>query len=151
MLNVTSESTNIYYYSDFPLVTLNKTGYKILRNVPIKGSHAFAILNDLVLFSHGYDHRAVVYLYSLRDNKRKTFQTVNQNGQELKYDYAVGRGSKLFLVKDKDVYLIKRKMKSLWKNVPKVTGARVKDPAAIPRQLFLVELTGVEKGMMGNS
>jgi len=32
-----------------------------------------------------------------------------------------------------------------------LTGARVKDPAAIPRQLFLVELTGVEKGMMGNS
>lgn len=105
-LNVTSESTNIYYYSDFPLVSLNKTGYKIFRNIPIKGSHAFAILNDLVLFSHGYDHRAVVYLYSLRDKKRKIFRTVNQIGEELKYDYAVGRGSKLFLVKDNDVYII---------------------------------------------
>ncbi|SMQ77864.1 hypothetical protein SAMN05444673_3111 [Bacillus sp. OV166] len=105
-LNVTSKDTNIYYYSDFPLVTLNKTGYKIIRNVPIKGSHAFAILNDLVMFSHGYDHRAVVYLYSLRDKRRKKFQTVNQIGEELKYDYAVGRGSKLFLVKDDDVYLI---------------------------------------------
>lgn len=105
-LNVTSKSTNIYYYSDFPLVTLNKTGYKIFINVPIEGSHAFAILNDSVLFSHGYDHRAVVCLYSLSDKKRKTFHTVKQNGEELKYDYAVGRGSKLFLVKETDVYII---------------------------------------------
>ena len=105
-LNVTSESTNIYYYSDFPLVTLNKTGYKIFSNIPIRGSHAFAILNDLVLFSHGYDHRALVYLYSLREKKRKTFQPVTQNGEELKYEYAVGRGSKLFLVKDNDVFII---------------------------------------------
>jgi hypothetical protein len=105
-LNVTSESTNVYYYSDFPLVTLNKTGYKIFRNVPIEGSHAFAILNDWVLFSHGYDHRAVVSLYSLWDKKRKTFHTFEQNGEKLNYDYAVGRGSKLFLVKDNDVYII---------------------------------------------
>ncbi|MED1471679.1 hypothetical protein [Bacillus salipaludis] len=81
-------------------------GYKILRNVPTKGSHAFSVLNDLALFSHGYDHRAVVYWYSLRDKKRETFQTVTQNGEELNYDYAVGRGRKLFLVKDKDVYVI---------------------------------------------
>jgi hypothetical protein len=106
-LNVTSEGTHIYYYSDFPLVTLNKTGYKIFRNVPIQGSHAFAILNDLVLFSHGYDHKAVVFLYSLMDNKRRTFRTVNQDGEELKYDYAVGRRNKLFLVKGNDVYIIK--------------------------------------------
>ncbi|TDK61752.1 hypothetical protein E2K98_12750 [Bacillus salipaludis] len=105
-LNVTSESANIYYYSDFPLVKINKSGYEIFRKIPIKGSHAFAILNDVVLFSHGYDGSAVVYLYSLRDKKRKTLHTVNQNGEELKYDYAVGRGSKLFLIKDKDVYLI---------------------------------------------
>ncbi|MDQ6596404.1 hypothetical protein E2K98_30010 [Bacillus salipaludis] len=105
-LNVTSESTIIYYYYDFPLVKLNKTGYEIFPNIPIKGSHAFANLNDFVLFSHGYDDRAVVYLYSLRDKQRKTFQTVDQNGEELKYEYAVGRGSKLFLVKGRNVYLI---------------------------------------------
>ena len=105
-LNVTSEGTIIYYYSDFPLVTLNKAGYKIHPKIPIKGSHAFAILNDWVLFSHGYDQKAVVFLYSLRDKKRKKFKTVNQNGEELKYEYAVGRGSKLFLVKDNDVYII---------------------------------------------
>ncbi|MGG1679325.1 hypothetical protein ACIFOT_26920, partial [Neobacillus sp. NRS-1170] len=69
-------------------------------------SHAFALLNDFVLFSHGYDHKAAVCLYSSRDKKRKTFQTVTQNGEELIYDYAVGRGSKLFLVKDNDVYII---------------------------------------------
>ncbi|MCM3729865.1 hypothetical protein M3226_30540 [Neobacillus cucumis] len=45
-------------------------------------------------------------MFSLRDKRRKKFQTVNQIGEELKYDYAVGRGSKLFLVKDDDVYLI---------------------------------------------
>ncbi|MGG1397725.1 hypothetical protein ABE288_07840 [Bacillus salipaludis] len=48
----------------------------------------------------------MVYLYSLRDKQRKTFQTIDQNGEELKYEYAVGRGSKLFLVKGNDVYLI---------------------------------------------
>lgn len=106
-LNVTSEDTHIYYYGDFPLVTLNKKGYKTFLNIPVIGSHAFAILNDKVLFSHGYDRLPVVYLYSLSDNKKRTFRTVNKTGEQLKYDYAFSRGSHLFLVKGYDVYVIK--------------------------------------------
>lgn len=105
-LNVTSESTNIYYYDDFPIVKLNNKGFEIFHNVPVEGSHAFAIMNDHVLFSHDYDHKAEVYLYSLLNKNIERFYTLNQEGKSLNYDYAVGRESKLFLIKDKDIFLI---------------------------------------------
>ena len=105
-LNVTSESTNIYYYDDFPIVKLNNKGFEIFHNVPVKGSHAFAIMNDFVLFSHDYDGKAEVYLYSLLNKNIERFYTLTQEGKSLNYDYAVGRESKLYLIKDKDIFLI---------------------------------------------
>jgi hypothetical protein len=105
-LNVSQDHINLYYYTDFPLVILKKDEYELYPNLSIEGSHAFAITHDFALFSHDYDDKAEVYLYSLLNRKKEKFLTTDQEGKSLKYDYAVGRGSKLFLVKDKDIYLI---------------------------------------------
>jgi hypothetical protein len=105
-LNVAPESTNIYYYDDFPIVKISETGYEIFPNIPIEGSHAFAILKDAVLFSRGYNNKPEVYLYSLQTKKVVRYKTLDQEGKTLCYDYAVGRGSQLFLIKDNNIYQI---------------------------------------------
>ncbi|MDQ0242951.1 hypothetical protein J2S09_000487 [Bacillus fengqiuensis] len=105
-LNVTSDYTYIYYYSAFPIVKLNKNDFEIFHNIPVEGSHAFSIKNDFVLFSHDYDHKGEVQLYSLRNNNVERFYTLNQEGKPLNYHYAVSRESKLFLMNDKDIYLL---------------------------------------------
>lgn len=104
-LNVTSDETvYIYYYSDFPLVKLTKNSFEIIRNIPIKGSHAFAILEDYALFEHGYGQKGKMHLYSMRNKSLKSFNLLNKNGKVLNYDYAVGRGCKFYFIKDKDIY-----------------------------------------------
>jgi hypothetical protein len=105
-LNVSEDHINLYYYTDFPLIKLKKDGYEVYHDIPIKGSHAFSIMNDFVLFSHDYDDKPEVYLYSLLDRKKQRFHTKSQEGKSLTYDYAVGRGNKLFLIKGKDIYQI---------------------------------------------
>lgn len=106
-LNVTSDETVcIYYYSEFPLVKINKNTYEIFKNIPVRDSNAFAIKNDFVLFSSDYDRKGKVYLYSLQNRSKNIFYTLDQEGKSLNYDYAVGRDNKLFLTKDKDIYLI---------------------------------------------
>ncbi len=108
-LNVTSnETVFIYYYSKFPLVKIekDKDTYEIFKNIPIRGSHAFAIKNDFALFSHDYGRKGEVYLYSLQNRSKNLFYTLDQEGKSLNYDYAKGRDNKLFLTKDKDIYLV---------------------------------------------
>ncbi|PFH81984.1 hypothetical protein [Bacillus sp. AFS088145] len=106
-LNVTSDETVfIYYYSDFPLVKLTNNSFEIIKNIPIKGSSAIAIHEDYALFEHGYGQKGKMHLYSMRNKSLKNFNLLNKIGKVLNYDYAVGRGSKLYLIKDKDVYLL---------------------------------------------
>lgn len=105
-LNVTSDSTYVYYYTDFPLVKISEKGYEIFSKIPVKGSHAFAIFNGFVLFSHDYNIKAEVYLYSLKNKKMERLRTLNENGELLNYSYAVGRGSKLLFIKETDVFLL---------------------------------------------
>ncbi|PFH88689.1 hypothetical protein [Bacillus sp. AFS088145] len=106
-LNVTSDETVfIYYYNEFPLVKIEKDTYEIFKNIPIQGSHAFAIKNDFALFSHDYGSKGEVYLYSLHNRSKKKIYTMDQEGKSLNYKHAVGRDNKLFLTKDKVIYLI---------------------------------------------
>jgi hypothetical protein len=112
-LNVCSnETVYLYYYSDFPLLALhNKTGYEIFNHKafeksPIAGSHAFSIWDDQILFGHGYNGKGKLHLYSLNKKSTKSFLPVNEQNKLIKYDYAVGRKHKMFLVCENDVYLV---------------------------------------------
>ncbi|PGS49093.1 hypothetical protein [Bacillus sp. AFS041924] len=106
-LNVISEETiYIYYYSDFPLVKLTKNSFEIIKNIPIKGSSAFAIHKDYALFDNGYNQKGKMHLFSMTNKTLISFYLLDKNGKVLNYNYAVGRGSKLYFKKDKDVYLL---------------------------------------------
>lgn len=106
-LNVTSDETvYIYYYSDFPLVKLTKNSFDIIRNIPIKGSSAFAIHKDYSLFENGYNQNGKMHLFSMTNKSLKSFYLLDKNGKVLNYDYAVARGSKLYFIKEKEIYFL---------------------------------------------
>jgi hypothetical protein len=106
-MNVTSESTNIYYYYDFPFVKImGENEFELYEDIPIEGCKAFAIDGNNVLFSHGYDDKPEVYLYSLNEKKKVTFKTLKSDGSALNYNYSIGRESKLYLLESTDLYII---------------------------------------------
>ncbi|GGB42969.1 hypothetical protein [Fictibacillus barbaricus] len=106
-MNVTSHYTSVYYYYEFPLVRLKENGeYEIYHDIPIKGSHAFAINDSEVLFANDYDRKPEVYLFSLLDRKLKKYTIQDKMGNIINYEYAIGRGNKLFLVKNTNMYVV---------------------------------------------
>lgn len=106
-MNVTLDSTNIYYYNSFPFVKImGDNKFELYEDIPIEGSNAFATNGDIVLFSHDYDRKPEVYLYSLSEKKKVSLKTLKPNGSILKYDHSVGRESKLFLIEGTEVYVL---------------------------------------------
>ncbi len=106
-MNVTPDCTNIYYYSDFPFLKINgENEFELFDDIPIEGCSAFAIHGYDVLFSQDYDAKPEVYLYALHEKKKITFKTLKPDGSILNYDQAAGRGTKLFLIEDTEVYLL---------------------------------------------
>ncbi|WP_144697392.1 hypothetical protein [Fictibacillus phosphorivorans] len=106
-MNVTPDCTNIYYYSDFPFLKIKgENQFELFEDIPIQGCSAFAIHGYDVLFSQDYDAKPEVYLYALQEEKKITFKTLKPDGSILNYYQAAGRGTKLFLIEDTEVYLL---------------------------------------------
>jgi hypothetical protein len=110
-LNVFSNDiVYLYYYSDFPLLALhNKTNYELLNNdlfkqSPIKGSKAFSVWKDYILFGHGYNNKGQIHLCSIKNKTIQSYIPVNEENEIINYDYAVGRKNRLFLVCKNSVY-----------------------------------------------
>ncbi|WP_417390555.1 hypothetical protein [Gimesia sp.] len=80
-LNVcSSHETWLYYYTDFPVVRI--TNHKvngIWRNIPVSGSHAFAVSKENVLFSGGYNNRTDLIKVHLPTNQLREMKPVTVN------------------------------------------------------------------------
>jgi hypothetical protein len=107
-LNVASSSQVwLYYYRSFPLVKLNAGRCERLwKDFPIKGASAFAITDAQALFTGGYrdPERQHVFLVNLDSMSVDEFQPVAGNGEPLAITRAFGRGSKLCLQTEHDLY-----------------------------------------------
>ncbi|MGE7768890.1 hypothetical protein [Peribacillus sp. NPDC096540] len=106
-LNVVSnDEIYCYYYSDFPLLSIkNMNEYRIYNKLKIKGSNAFAVWQEQILFGPTYSNdKNFLYSYSLRDKSIITYKPVNRNGEILRQFNVIGRKSNLYLVDEKDVY-----------------------------------------------
>lgn len=113
-LNVFSnETVYLYYYSEFPLLTLhNKTDYELLNNdlfkkSPLRGSKAFSIWKDYILFGDGYNkNKEQIHLYSMQNKTIQSYIPVNEENDIINYDYAVGRKNRLLLICENSVYYL---------------------------------------------
>lgn len=105
-LNVVSNNEiYCYYYSDFPLLNIkNMSEYRIYNNFKIKGSNAFVVWKEQVLFGPTYSNDKLLYSYFLRDKSVTTYKPVNRSGEILRDFKVIGRKSKLYLVDERDIY-----------------------------------------------
>lgn len=104
-LNVVSdEETWIYYYTQFPLVRIRRSGEMTAWSCPLAGSDGFAVCDDFVLFRGGYRKQDIYSLFQLGASGtmtlRSTFQFTDRSGHSLKSCGAIARGSFLYLVRD---------------------------------------------------
>jgi hypothetical protein len=98
-LNVCSaRETWLYYYTDFPLVRLmDRRPDGIWRNLPVQGSHSFAVGHDRVLFCGSYDKRDRLILLSLESMSVVEIEVLDKFGQPLRSLWGIGRRSVLHL------------------------------------------------------
>lgn len=110
-LNITSdEDVWCYYYSDFPLVHLHEKRIVAAWDVAVRGSPAFAVANEHVLFAGGYSQADSFQLVRLASNGISKligeFSLIGDDGDPAKPVRAVGRGSKLYVLSDMMLYEI---------------------------------------------
>lgn len=110
-LNVCSNhDTWLCYYTDFPVVRL--TDHKlagIWQNIPVSGSHAFAVSNENVLFAGSYKNRKDLFNVHLATKRLKKLKPVTENGKVIKDFNAFGRSHSLFLSTEKSLFVVDSK------------------------------------------
>jgi len=110
-LNVaTDEDVWCYYYTDFPLVHLHEKRIVSSWNVPISGSHAFAVAAGHVLFAGSYEDRDSYQLFRLGSNGAVTqigqFELKDEANATVKADRTIGRGGSLYVLSERVLYVI---------------------------------------------
>jgi hypothetical protein len=106
-MNVAGDGeTYAYYYSDFPLVRIKDKQITKVCEVPIHGSHAFAVHEDWALFSGAYDKRGIFFLVNLSGREVTEFQPKDEEGRIIQIDCAVGRDSRLYAASGRTLYAI---------------------------------------------
>lgn len=107
-MNVMSnEETWLYYYSDFPLVKIKKYQLESVWNdIPVKGSHQFAVSEPYVLFTESHSEKIPLLLISLESMEVTHVRPIDEDGYPIEPVYTIGRGSKLYLVSKYAIYSI---------------------------------------------
>lgn len=110
-LNVVSESDAwCCYYTDFPLVRLHNKQIEASWNVPVKGSPAFAVDGEYVLFAGGYEHRDKFELVRLQPDGSSRLlgrlPLVDADDNVVQPERIVGRGDRLFVISGQMLYEI---------------------------------------------
>ena len=85
-LNVCSgKEVWLYYYTDFPLIQL--LDYRLAgtwQDLPVAGSHSFAVGHDRVLFCGGYNKRDRLFLVALQSMAVTEIELLDRLGQPLR-------------------------------------------------------------------
>ena len=112
-LNVVSdEEVWLCPYTDFPLVRLkNRQISPRWDNNPIHGAQAFAVWKSRALFTGGYGERDKLFVVHLDQSEGKQLakeehQAVSDDGENIKFTHAFGRGSCLYLVTTDSLYCV---------------------------------------------
>lgn len=127
-LNVSSDA-DVWccYYDDFPLVHIRD--YAVVGHwaAPIRGTHAFAVTKDRVLFRGGYADKDAYTLCAFPGRVNDpleivdTFVLTDRDGSRVAADRASGRGSCIYLLCGSDVHRL-----DVRQITEQLTGRRVK-------------------------
>lgn len=96
----------LYYYTDFPLVQLKDRRFsRQWADLPISGAHAFAVHGPCALFTGGYGEEGYLYLVLLNSGHVQALRAFDEFGNPLQYLRAFGRGRRLFLQTESQLYV----------------------------------------------
>lgn len=109
-LNVASpDDVWLCYHTDFPLVHIHRRRVRAFYETPVRGSTAFAIGSQHVLFAGDYDSPERLQLLPLIERKPSppaaVFRPIDRDGAPIALSRAVGRGDSLFLLDDGSLYV----------------------------------------------
>ena len=106
-LNVeTNNITWCYYYTDFPLVRIDRGCIDDYWYIPVYGSDCFAVYRNFALFRGGYKERNCFYLVKLGKNHRATIEKRIQPVNIENIDRISSCGDTIFYLSAKKVYSI---------------------------------------------
>lgn len=98
------------YYTDFPLVRIQHRNVTSVWRSPVRGSHAFAVSDNHVVFAGAHDEPHALRLVELdRDEKAtlvETFQLVDSNEEPVSVERIIGRGKSLYALAGQTVHVI---------------------------------------------
>ncbi len=106
-MNVTNEDVWTCYYTEFPLVQIRDSKVVSYWQMPLSGSHAFAVQRSHALFAGGYNEQNHYRLFDLRDGKVKLLRECkvrDREGQPIHADRTIGRGDSIFMLRGRDVF-----------------------------------------------
>jgi hypothetical protein len=105
-INVCShKETWLYYYTDFPLVQLlDWRPAGIWQDMPVHGSHGFAVSDGLVLFCGSYNKRDRLFLVRLELMSVEEMDVLDRHGEPLTGFRGIGRRSTLHLFAAEALY-----------------------------------------------
>ncbi len=105
-LNVCSgKEVWLYYYTDFPLIQL--LDYRLAgtwQDLPVAGSHSFAVGHDRILFCGGYNKRDRLFLVALPSMAVTEIELLDRLGQPLREFRGIGRRSVLHISTAETLY-----------------------------------------------
>lgn len=110
-LNVSSdEDVWIYYYTEFPLVHLHNRKIQAVWEMPLSGSHAFAVSDGCALFRGGYDDGDRYHLFDLCEGRKPKLLThlelQDERGSKLAADRVVGRADRMYIISKNSLYRV---------------------------------------------
>ncbi|HEX8464850.1 MAG TPA: hypothetical protein VF627_09565 [Abditibacterium sp.] len=108
-LNVASNrDTWLLFYTGFPLVHLREQKvHAIYQATPeMIGCHAFAICDSRRLFTGGYHFKNRIFWRDEASKRQVELEVTDQNGDELSWNHACGRGGDLFLCNGPKVWML---------------------------------------------
>lgn len=109
---VNSDEVWLCPYTDFPIIKIkDKQVSRTWDNNPVRGSDAFAVWKDRVLFCGGYsekDKLFIVSLYRVKNDElhKEECHAVDESDNKINFVGAFGRGSRLYLETDESIHSI---------------------------------------------
>lgn len=97
----------VYYYTDFPLVRLKSYQIEGVWNIPISGSHAFAVSGSKVIFQGGYDEGHLYSVYKLSPKNFfliKTFEILYEGSGKKGISRVKARGDRFWILRNNKIY-----------------------------------------------
>lgn len=108
-MNVASDSEVwLYYYTDFPLVRIRDGHFdREWKGLSVTGARAFAVDGERALFAGNYKRLDGLFLVSLVGIHVEELEPVDADGERIAFVRAFGRGSRLYLATEQDLFTVK--------------------------------------------